>query len=869
MRAEKLDFRLLGPLEVWARGELLPLGGAKRRAALALLLMHANEPVSSDRLVDALWGEDPPITAKTALQGYITQLRRLLEPGRKRRAAGEVLVTTPAGYVLQVAEGELDRNRFETLAAKGHAELAASRPTQAVELLRSALALWRGPALAEFAYETWAQLESERLAESRLLTLEERIEAELELGLHAELVGELEALVAEHPLRERLRALLMLAFYRAGRQAEALDAYQEARSAMVNELGIEPTLELRELQAAILRQDETLTAPAAVARPPTNLPAPPTPLVGRERELDEAGELLAQEDMRLLTITGAGGSGKTRLALELAKRELLRFRDGVFLCTLAPLTEPENVLAAIARVLELRGGGRKSLLDQVKAAVAERRLLLVLDNLEQVLDVSPALAELLACCPRLTLLATSRAPLHLSAEHEYPLGPLTEKDAAELFRRRAKAIRPDFMADGGVDDICRHLDRLPLAIELAAARVRILPAQALLERLQHHQRLALLTGGARDLPERQRTLRATLEWSHALLDPGEQQLFARIAVFEGGFTLEAAEAICAADIDLIGALLDKSLLVDEAGAARFSMPETVREFALEQLEAAGDASSLRERHAERFSATAFDLTAELRTGEPWVNAAVTTELENFRSAFEWSLRHGRPELAHRILYALQFYFGTHATLREGLVWVRRLEEGGGKPPPLDGARGFHGASQLSRLGGDIESAERQSRAALGFARKAGDDRVLAAVLQNVALIALERDDPITARSLAEEALALWQGKGSPVGFARSQRVLAGVELQAGRFERTRELLLAGVPVFESESKLDLIQALTLLGAVLSREGRRADARVHLQHAAQLCAEIEGGGDDLSDILIELAPFDTGSFHRSRAGMSCS
>ena len=298
MRADKLDFRLLGPLEVWAGGEPLPLGGAKQRATLAVLLLHANEPVSPDRLIDALWGERPPETARTALQGYVTQLRRLLEPSRKKRAAGEVLVTTPAGYVLQVADGAVDRDRFEALAAKGHAALAAGRPAQAAELCRSALELWRGPALAEFAYDTWAQTAAERLAELRLVSLEERIEAELELGHHAELVGELEALVAEQPLRERPRALLMLALYRAGRQAEALEAYQAARRALVDELGIDPSPELRELQAAILRQDAGLDVSAPPARPPTNLPAPATPLIGRERELAEAGALLAREDVR-------------------------------------------------------------------------------------------------------------------------------------------------------------------------------------------------------------------------------------------------------------------------------------------------------------------------------------------------------------------------------------------------------------------------------------------------------------------------------------------------------------------------------------------------------------------------------------------
>jgi predicted ATPase/DNA-binding SARP family transcriptional activator len=604
MRAETLDFRLLGPLEVSAGGELLPLGGAKQRATLALLLLHASEPVSPDRLIDALWGGRPPETAKTALQGYITQLRRVLEPGRKQRAAGEVLVTTPAGYILRVADGALDLDRFEALARKGHEALVNGRPAQAANLCSSALALWRGPALAEFAYKPWAQTEAERLAELRLVSLEDRIAAELELGHHGELVGELEALVAEHPLRERPRALLMLALYRAGRQAEALDAYQQARHALVDELGIDLSPELRNLQAAILRQDTQLAAPKPAARPPTNLPAPPTPLVGRERELDETEALLMRRDVRLLTLTGPGGSGKTRLALELAHRGLPHFPDGIFLVELAPVTRPELALSSIVQTLGLKEAGTASSLEQLEGELREREVLVVLDNLEQVLDVGPALAELLLSCSALRLLTTSREPLHLRAEHEYPVGPLDVQKAYELFVQRARAVKPDFSGDGEVEQICRHLDCMPLAIELAAARVRVLSASEIVERLEHHQAIALLTGGARDLPERQQTLRATLEWSHSLLPRDEQRVFARLAVFEGGFSLAAARDVCGADLDAIASLHDKSLLVKRSDQepVRFAMLETVRDFALERLHESNERERVSRAHVEHFLA---------------------------------------------------------------------------------------------------------------------------------------------------------------------------------------------------------------------------------------------------------------------------
>ncbi len=304
---------MLGPLEVRAGGERLPLGGARQRAALAALLVSANEPVSADRLIDALWGERPPGTAKTALQGYIAQLRRLLEPGRKKRAAGEVLVTTPAGYVLQIADGVLDRDQFEQLVGEVREALAAGRATLAAKLCRSALALWRGPALADFAYDPWAQAEAERLEELRLACLEDRFEADLRLGRDAELVPELETIIADHPLRERPRAQLMLALYRAGRQAEALDLYQQTRQLLVEELGIDPSAELRELERAILRQDARLAAPPARTLPEGTVTLLATDIEGSTRLVHELGaEAYAEalhEHRRLLRAAFADHGG--------------------------------------------------------------------------------------------------------------------------------------------------------------------------------------------------------------------------------------------------------------------------------------------------------------------------------------------------------------------------------------------------------------------------------------------------------------------------------------------------------------------------------------------------------------------------------
>jgi predicted ATPase/DNA-binding SARP family transcriptional activator len=838
--AERLDFRLLGPLEVSAGGAPLPLGGSKQRAVLAVLLVHANEPVSTDRLVDALWGYRPPGTAKTALQGYITHLRRLLEPNRKKRTAGEVLVTTAAGYVLHVAADAFDRDRFEALASQGQRALSSGRAGQAADLLRGALDLWRGPALADFVYEQWAHAEVERLAELRMVCFEERIEAELQLGRHAELVGELEALVAEHPLRERLREQLMLALYRSGRQAEALDVYQQTRRLLVDELGVDPSPELRELEAAILRQDVALAVAAAARPPPTNLPAPPTPLVGRARELEQAGALLAREDVRLLTLTGAGGSGKTRLALELADRALSRFRDGVFLCELAQITEPDGVLAAIARVLDLRGGGRKPLLDQLEAALAERGVLLVLDNLEQVLDVGPALSELLSFCPRVVLLATGRAPLHLSAEHEYPLGPLAEEDAAELFRLRAKAVRPDFSADREVDEICRHLDRLPLAIELAAARVKILPAAALLERLEHHQGMELLTGGARDLPERQQTLRATLEWSHALLDPAEQRLFTRLGVFAGGFRLEAAEEICAADLEAVAALLDKSLLVErhEGDTSRFSMLETVRDFALEQLEAQGEADELRERHAAFFLALAEEAAPEVRAGrDPRWLGLLEREHDNLRAALGFALERGEMELALRLAASLVRFWNSRYPV-EGRRWLDRvLPRSSGQPPTLR-ATALEGAGAIAETLGDWEAARAFGEESLAIFRELGDVHGVAQALDGLGTVAqVGFGDHKPALLLFEEAMANYREAGD----SRSEAIIAmdigyGL-LQQGEYDRAEarfEQSLDALREFEDWNAVAV--CLHNLSLTALYQDRSEAARERIEEALRLSTE---------------------------------
>ena len=653
-----MDYRILGPLEVVDGRRSIPLGTAKEQALLAVLLLNVNRLVPRDRLIDELWGEHPPATAAKGVQVYVSQLRKRL--GADRNA----IATRANGYALELATERLDATRFERTLGEARARAAAGATEQAARLFGDALALWRGRALAGVTLESYASADVERLEELRLVAAIERIDCELELGRHERVIGELSRLVAEHPLKERLRAQLMLALYRSGRQADALVAYRNARETMVEQLGIEPGSELRSLERAVLAREPALArAPADQAdAPPPGIPAPATPLVGRSEELAEVGRLLRAH--RLVTLTGAGGSGKTRLAIQLATDVATEFPDGVFWVPLQSLRDHELVLPTIARAVGAN--------DAVVDALANRRVLLVLDNLEQVLDAAAAIGDLLGRLPALKVLVTSREPLHVGGEHEYPVAPLREREAVALFMERATAIKPDFAYDDAIVEICSRLDCLPLALELAAARVKALSAGDLLRRLD--RRLPILVGGPQDAPERQRTLRATIAWSHELLTPDEQRVFARLSVFVGGCTLEAAEEVCEANIDTIAALIDKSLLRREG--ERYSMLETIGEYAFERLDERRELEDLRRRHAEHYLGQARSVEHLIRSPQA---AALLDRLEhdlgNLRAALAW-LSGGDPDrplqLAVWGLAARLHGFGDRALKRRNLGEAARL-----------------------------------------------------------------------------------------------------------------------------------------------------------------------------------------------------
>jgi predicted ATPase/DNA-binding SARP family transcriptional activator len=772
-----IEFRILGSVEAVGDDGLLALGAPKQRALLALLLLNANTVVSRDRLVDALWGAEPPPSAISSLQVYVHGLRRALGAERIERHG--------TGYRLQLDPADLDLSRFERLVAAAADALGAGRPADAAEGLRQALGLWIGAPLADLAGEPVHEREAGQLEERRLRALELLHDAELALGRHDELVPELERLIAAEPYRERFRAQHALALYRSGRQVDALAACRAARELLVEELGVDPGPELQELERRILRHDPTLAAPDAPSPARLRLPTPPTPLVGRRLEVAAICALLRRDDVRLVTLTGPGGAGKTRLALAAAAELGPELRDGAVFVDLAPVHDPELLGSALAQAL----GASESVEgveDALAAHLRDRSIVLLLDNLEQLVPEVGLVSRLLAAAPRLLVLATSRTPLRLAGEHEYPVPPLdlpdsgasvsfeqlAANDAVRLFSARAGAVDPEFQLDEdnvtAVADVCARLDGLPLAIELAAARSKLLPPATMGRRLD--RALDLLVGGAQDLPGRQRTLRATLEWSHGLLSEDESTLFARLAVFAGGWTLEAAEAICGGDgldvFETLAALVDESLVRPvrrPTGEPRFAMLETIREYAGELLEASGEAESLRRRHFEHvLERTESEAAAWYAGGAPeeTLFRFLDEELENVRAALAWAADAGEVELEVRLAVAARWYWVVQGHLSEG----RRVFEGifdrtAGTQGELRAKALVHGAIFPFRQG-DNQLSAALLQESLDLFRELGDEEGIARATAELGGVAIAEEDLDRAAALYEECVPLLRHHGN-------------------------------------------------------------------------------------------------------------
>jgi predicted ATPase len=560
----------------------------------------------------------------------------------------------------------------------------------------------------------------------------------------------------------------------------------------------------------------------------SNLPVLPTPLIGREGELADVFELVRSH--RLVTLTGPGGSGKTRLALQAAAELVDAFRDGVWFVALAPLLDPQLVLPTIAQTLGVRE-------PQTPAEyLRSKETLLVLDNLERLLDAVPNLAELLRSAAGLKLLVTSRQSLRVPGEQEFLVPPLTDGEAVALFAERARAVKPTAVLGDDVREICRRLDNLPLAIELAAARIKLLTPEALLPRLE--RRLPLLTAGSRDAPERQRTLRSTIEWSYELLDPTEQELFIRLAVFAGGCDLEAAEDVCSADLEILGSLIDKSLIREQEG--RFLMLATIREYAAERLEARSDAADLRRRHAEHYLALAEAAEPEILGGAQveWLSR-LERERNNFRSALGWALEQRDGDVALRLIGALRRAWVARGDLAETRRWLEQaLALDKAASPPIR-AKALYGYGRVALVQGDYDQAVPPLEESAAQFRKTGDARGLAFALADLGWIAAAQGAYGHARSLGEESLAVAREARDETTVAAALHALACTILDEGDSAKAR-------PLFEESlalrrrlgDKRNAANSLAYLGVTALLEGDAALAGELLAEALELATELD-------------------------------
>ncbi|AJC58838.1 transcriptional regulator C winged helix family [Streptomyces sp. 769] len=727
-----------------ADGTPVALGGARLRALLAALALRPGRALLADALITDVWGMDPPADAPGALQALVARLRRAL--GRS------AIASVDGGYLLCAEPDAVDLHRFERLTAEGGRALDAADPGRAAALLDEALALWRGPALADLPD---AAVEAARAESRRLDALRTRFAADLALGRAARALPSLAALCQDHPLDELLQALRLRALRDAGRTAEALAAYEEIRTGLADRLGADPGPELRALHAELLRPDRTavpaapvvpaapavaadvLTAPAGPGAPaaparPGNLRARLTSFVGREHDLAALRADLAGH--RLVTLLGPGGAGKTRLSQEGAETAAATLPDawphGVWLAELAPVddprTVPEAVLTALgARETVVRGTTAEGLRAAADHAVrdpharlaehcAGRRMLLVLDNCEHVIGAAAELAErLLTACPGVTVLATSREPLAVPGEVLRPVEPLPDPVALRLLADRGAAARPGFRVDADEEtavacaEICRRLDGLPLAIELAAARLRMMTPRQIADRLD--DRFRLLTSGSRTLLPRQQTLRAVVDWSWDLTDEPERAVLRRLSVFAGGCDLAAAEEVCAgggvaADevAGLLGSLIDKSLVVaapdapgpagGPAGQMRYRLLETVAEYAGERLDEAAERADVERRHLVCYRELAR--TADPLLRGPRQRAAIDRlerEHDNLRTALRRAVAAGDEHEALCLVLSLQWFWSLRDHRRDAHTWSLAVGSLGPSPfaPPVAPAPDLH------------------------------------------------------------------------------------------------------------------------------------------------------------------------------------
>jgi predicted ATPase/DNA-binding SARP family transcriptional activator len=861
-----LEIRLLGPFEALVGGRPAEVTGPKRHALLALLALRGGRMVPVEVLVDALWGDQVPAAPRNAVQHHVSRLRAAL--GTKS------IVAAPDGYAL--AGATVDALRFEELLARAGSAGRAGDAGQAADLVARALALWRGRPLQGLPDSPWVDAEAARLEGLRTDALEEQFEAALALGEHIEVVGRIRRVLEEYPFRERLWGQLLLALYRSGRQAEALEAFGQARWVLAEELGVEPGPGLQRLQAAILAHDPALASVPVAVAPRGRLPAPVTSLVGRQQALTEVAGLVGGH--RLVTLIGPPGVGKSRLALEAARALEHDFAGGVWFVELARAGRPADVARVVARTLDARGPApSRDPLARVVQRLGPANVLLVLDGCEPVIDEAARVAAgVLTQCPGVRVLATSREVLHLEGEVRLVVAPLAvpaagadprqlaASESVRLFLERARAARPGLPGTPDrialVAEICRRLEGLPLAIELAAARVSVLGLREILAALESRRPLFVEARDRRAVA--QRYLRTVVAWSHDLLGADEKALLHQLAVFRGGAPLSAVVATAArGQLDaarvtqLLGALVDKSILTASFpdGGGRYDLLDTVREYALEQLAKAGSLGAAQLVHAEYFATVADAARVELR-GPDWLGCIGRLELEhdNLWAALTYARDAPDPLVAVRLGVGLGWYFPLAERVSEGRNFLEAALVSAWDDAPVGRriellAWLCYLATEELDLDAAIDAGERAL--AVAAAGTAPSESALARGTLSLAL-ALSGDHE-RAAALAEEARAGYGTAGDHWGVAASSLVRAQGAVHAGDISTvatmTVEILrhsgVIGHDVF-------VVPAMLLEAWVAERRNEPGAAEDAYRRALELAGRI-GFADHISFALVRL------------------
>ena len=768
-RRVTLAFHVLGRVTLVRDGVPQPVGGHHPRLVLALLLLGRGRAITNESLVDRLWPDEPPDTAPKTVQVYVSRLRGLLEEHRDR------LASDSSGYRLTVEPGELDADAFADEVRRGHDAVEAGQGGDALQLVEGALVRWLGDPFGDLRDEPSLRREVDRLEDLRADAEEIRARAYLQTGRGADAIAGLRALVADRPGRESAWRHLVLGLYAAGRQADALQAFHEARRYLDEGLGIEPGPELQAAHLAVLQQ----TAPVARRTPGGEAQASRSSstapghmaMLGRDEEL-EAVRASVEAGARLVTLVGPGGIGKTTLARAALARIAAAGMVRPVFAELEAITDPALVPSAVAEAL----GDPADPAD----TIGDTQTTLVLDNLEQVIDAASWVGKLLASCPNLAIVATSREALRIDGEQLIPLGPLPPDAATELFLARARLVRPDLAPSAAIAAICKRLDWVPLAIELAAARTNLLSPEALSARLG--QVLDVLGSRRRDGSGRQRTLRATIAWSHDLLSEDERRVFERLGIFAGAFGVQAAEAVVGASLDDLDSLLDRNLLTTrfDDREPTFRLLQTIREFAIERLTASGELEETRRPHA----AWVIQLAETVPPTGRWSSedvARVAAHLDDCRAVLVWTAAEGEDELRWRLAVALSHIWQTRGHHREGRHW---LEDGLDSALIPDALRldALDVASALASRQGDVAAVEDLSGRALELARRLESNRHVVSSLAKLAQAAIATGRPDDARTMHEEAIALSTGESDRRPLLVSLTSQANLDLLEGRAE---------------------------------------------------------------------------------------